>query len=386
MATGFVYHELYMWHDTGTASSVFPPGLAIEPDRHAENADTKRRLRNLVEVSGLIEKLVPIKPRAATVAEVARFHDRRYINRIRRLSADRGGDAGNLTPFGPGSYEIALLAAGGTITAVDAVLSGKVRNVYALVRPPGHHAERDRGLGFCIFGNVAIAILHARAKHGLERVATVDWDVHHGNGTQQAFYGDPHVLTISLHQDRLFPIKGGGVDEIGAGKGRGYNLNIPLPPGSGTGAYLEAFRKIVLPALKRFRPELILAPSGFDGGGIDPLGRMMLASACYRQMTRLLMEAADELCDGRLALSHEGGYSSSHVPYCGLAVLEQLSGERTGIEDPWLWIMERWGQQELQAHQRTAIRKAAANLERIGAPAASPKKRAVRRRSRRPAA
>lgn len=361
-ATGFVFHELYMWHDTGSASSVFPAGLGVEPGEHAENASTKRRFRNLLEVSGLLDRLTPVRPRPATEDEIARFHTRDYIARIKKLSAERGGDAGDLTPFGTGSFEIAALAAGGALRAVEQVLGGEIANAYALVRPPGHHAERDRGRGFCIFGNVAIAIMHARAVHGVGRVATIDWDVHHGNGTQQAFYDSADVLTISIHQDRLFPTESGELDEIGEGAGRGYNLNIPMPPGSGAGAYLAAFERVVAPALRKFKPELILVPSGFDAGGIDPLGRMMVHSGCYRQLTRILMEVADEVCNGRLVLSHEGGYSASNVPYCGLAVMEELSGTRTEINDPWLPIMESWGQQDLQPHQEAAIDRAAALL------------------------
>ncbi|GIK96956.1 MAG: class II histone deacetylase [Alphaproteobacteria bacterium] len=363
--SGFVFHELYMWHDTGSASSVFPAGLTIEPGEHAENPDTKRRFRNLLEVSGLLERLSAVRPRPATEDEIARFHTRDYIARIKKLSAERGGDAGDLTPFGAGSFEIAQLAAGGTIRAVESVLSGEIANAYALVRPPGHHAERDRGRGFCIFGNVAIAVMHARAVHGVGRVATVDWDVHHGNGTQQAFYDDPEVLTISIHQDRLFPTESGKLDEIGEGRGRGYNLNIPMPPGSGAGAYIAAFERVIAPALRKFKPELIVVPSGFDAGGVDPLGRMMVHSACYRRLTRILMEVADEVCGGRLVLSHEGGYSAANVPYCGLAVMEELSGISTGVQDPWLPSMEAWGQQDLQPHQEAAIDRAAALLPAI---------------------
>jgi len=367
MATGWVFHELFLWHDTGTYAGVFPPGLTIEPGEHAENPATKRRFRNLLEVSGLLEQLTSLKLRPATEAEIGRFHTPDYIGRIRDLSAAiKGGDAGELTPFGQGGYEVALLAAGGAITAVDAVLQGKVKNAYALVRPPGHHAVRDKGMGFCIFGNVAVAIMHAKVVHKIGKVATVDWDVHHGNGTQQAFYDDPTVLTISIHQDRLFPTNSGGLEEIGSGPGEGYNLNIPMPPGSGVGAYLAAFERVVVPALRRFRPELIVVPSGFDAGGNDPLGRMMVHSDGYRRMTRLLMEVADEVCDGRLVLSHEGGYSATNVPYCGLAVMEELSGIRTAVADPWLPHMERWGGQDLQPHQEAAIDRAALALNRIG--------------------
>lgn len=356
MATGFVFHELYLWHNTGTYAQVFPAGLTIQPGEHAENPETKRRFRNLLEVSGLLDELVPIKARPASEDEIARFHTRDYIARIKAMSDAGGGDTGALTPFGKGSFEIAQLSAGGTMALLDAVVSRKVRNGYALVRPPGHHAEADQGMGFCLFGNVAIAIHHGRHAHGLGRVATVDWDVHHGNGTQSAFYSDPQTLTISIHQDNLFPAASGGLEETGEGVGKGYNLNIPLPPGSGDGAYLAAFERVIIPALRRFKPELIVVPSGFDGSGVDPLGRMMVTSEAYRAMTKMLMQAADELCGGRLMMSHEGGYSSMYVPYCGLAVLEELTGHRTHVDDPWAPLMAQWGQQSLQPHQDTLIR------------------------------
>ncbi len=359
MTTGFVWHELYMWHNTWNWAQVFPPSLTVQPGEHAENPETKRRLRNLIEVSGLIDHLAPIKPRHATEDELARFHTREHIARIKTLSAENGGDASFLTPFGKGSFEIAQLAAGGVMAAFDAVITGKVANAYALVRPPGHHATADVGMGFCLFGNAVVAIEHAKAMHGIGRVATVDWDVHHGNGTQSAFYERDDVLTISLHQDNLFPANSGGLAETGSGKGTGYNINIPLPPGSGNGAYVAAFEQAVIPALRRYKPELIVVPSGFDGSGVDPLGRMMITSDGYRAMTRLLLQAAKDLCGGRLVMSHEGGYSQMYVPYCGLAVLEEMSGIKTHVADPWAPLMAEWGGQALQPHQQAVITEAA---------------------------
>jgi acetoin utilization deacetylase AcuC-like enzyme len=177
------------------------PSPWFEPFGSGESVATKRRFKNLLDVSGLTEQLVAAKPRLATEAEIGRLHTPEYMARMKELSDGYGGEAGEATPFGPGGYEIALLAAGGCIAAVDAVLDGVCKNVYALVRPPGHHAEANRGRGFCMFGNTALAAMHARQTRGLARVAVVDWDVHHGNGTQAAFYNDPSVLTISLHQD-----------------------------------------------------------------------------------------------------------------------------------------------------------------------------------------
>lgn len=363
--TGFVFEEIYLWHNTGNAAGLIPPGLTVEPGQHGESPETKRRLRNLLEVSGLLEKLVPIKAKAVDEDYLAQFHTREYIEKIKRMSAAGGGDAGELTPFGAGSFEIALLAAGGTRQAVEAVLSGAIDNGYALVRPPGHHAERDIGRGFCLFANIALAVMHARSKLGVGRVAIVDWDVHHGNGTQQAFYNEPEVLTISTHQDNFYPHDSGHLADNGAGTGLGYNLNIPLPPGSGVGAYITAYERVILPALRKFKPELIVVASGFDAGGIDPFGRMMMHSEGYRHLTRLLKEAASDLCQGRLVMSHEGGYSPYLTPYCGLAVMEELSGIETDLADPFLPIMQAWGQQDLQPHQAVAIDAAAALLDLI---------------------
>ncbi len=359
MKTGFLCHELYMWHDTGNASLYVQPGLTVEPDEHAESPKTKRRMRNLMEVSGIMEDLELLKPAAASHADVARFHTDAYITDIKKMSDDRGGDAGELTPFGPGSYEIAMLSAGGVITAAEAIWNGEIENAYALVRPPGHHAEADRGRGFCIFGNVAIAAMKLLAEHGAKRIAVVDWDVHHGNGTQSAFYDRDDVLMISVHQDDLYPKGGGFVSERGEGAGLGYNVNVPLPPGSGVGAYQQTFDQIVLPALRAYAPDMIIVSSGFDAGAVDPLGRMMMHSGGYRELTRKLMDLASDICGGKLLFAHEGGYSPNMVPYCGLAVIEQLSGVSTGIVDPMLEVMEGYGQQALQPHQAVAIDAAA---------------------------
>lgn len=363
MATGLVWHELYMWHDTGTAAWVMPPGLTVEPLKHIENADGKRRLRNLVEVSGLLEHLVQLKPRPATEIEILRLHTADYVQRVKKMSSERGGDAGELTPFGSGSYEIALLAAGGCITAVDAVLDGTVDNAYALVRPPGHHAERDMGRGFCIFGNTALAALHARDARGLARVAIVDWDVHHGNGTEHAFYSDPTVLTISIHQDNNFPPNSGAIVDTGAGPGEGYNINVPLAAGSGVGAYVATFERVVAPAIRAFRPELMLIASGLDASAMDPLASMMMTSDGYRMLTQIMLAVADEVCGGRLVACHEGGYSPAYVPYCGLAVIEALAGAQTSVEDPLLGLLGGMGGQRIQPHQEAVIVEAARLVE-----------------------
>ncbi|TMF33623.1 MAG: class II histone deacetylase [Chloroflexi bacterium] len=370
MTTGFVWHELYAWHDTGTGAWAIPAGLTVQPLGHLENSEGKRRIRNLIEVSGLIDHLVMLKPRAATEEEILGLHTSEYVDRIRRESSQLGGDAGELTPFGPGSYDIALLAVGGCITAVDAVLDGKVDNAYALVRPPGHHAERDTGRGFCIFGNVALTAIHARQLRGLSRVAVVDWDVHHGNGTEHAFYDDPSVLTISIHQDNNYPPNSGAITDTGSGAGEGYNINVPLPAGSGVGAYVAAFERAVVPALRAYQPELIIIASGLDASAMDPLASMMMTSDGYRKLTQLMLGVADEVCAGRLVMCHEGGYSPAYVPYCGLAIMEELAGMRTELADPLLDLLASFGGQELQPHQEAVIQEAMKLAAAVRAPAA----------------
>jgi acetoin utilization deacetylase AcuC-like enzyme len=367
MATGFVWHERYMWHDTGHAAGPFPAGGWVEPEAHAENPATKRRLKNLLDVSGLTPQLHAIEPRMASVDEVCRLHERAYVDRIKALSDERGGDAGGLTPFGPGSYEIALLAAGGVLAAVDAVLDGTVANAFALVRPPGHHALAGEGMGFCIFGNAALAALHLRSARGVARVAIVDWDVHHGNGTQAAFYSEPDVLTISLHQDGCFPPGSGPVEENGEGKGAGANINVPLPRGGGRGAYVAAFERVVVPALDRFKPDFLIIASGLDANAMDPLARMQMHSDGYRELTDTMLGVAARNCGGRLVVEHEGGYSSAYVPFCGVAIVEQLSGIRSGVEDPMLGMLRMQGGDDLAPHEDAAIARCEPLVERVPA-------------------
>jgi acetoin utilization deacetylase AcuC-like enzyme len=358
-ATGLVWHERMMWHDTGSGASELPSGGWLEPGEHSESPATKRRLKNLLDATGLTDGLVALSPCPATVDELCRVHERAYVERIRQLSAGHGGDAGSETPFGNGSFEIAQLAAGGTITALDAVLDGTVDNAYALVRPPGHHALPGLGMGFCLFANVAVGVRHAQAARGVGRVAVVDWDVHHGNGTQAIFWEDPSVLAISLHQDGLYPARSGLLEQTGSGAGAGTTLNVPLPAGSGAGAYLDAVDRVVVPALDAFAPELIVVACGFDAGALDPLGRMLLPAAAFGAMTERLLDTAARLCEGRLVASHEGGYSTAHVPFCGLSVIEALSGLSAGIDDPFAYLADVPGQ-ELEPHQRVAVDRAAA--------------------------
>lgn len=368
--TGWVWHERYGWYDTGRFAGLVPPGGWGEPDVHMENGETKRRLASLVSASGLLAELAPIAPRRAADEEILTVHTEGYLAYLEEQNAHpRGGIADRgigRTVFSHGDLEIARLAAGGVIEAALAVARREVSNAYALTRPPGHHALPDTGLGFCVFGNIAIAVHALRAQTPLRRFAVVDWDVHHGNGTQAMFWNDPEVLTVSLHQDRLFPDAEGLVEERGGRGAEGACLNIPLPPGSGRGAYQQAFEQVVMPALDAYAPEMVIVACGFDSGTYDPHGRMMLGSDDFRWMTSQVKQFAETRTDGRLLVVHEGGYSAWYVPFCGLAVVEELSGVRTEVEDTFMPRLAANPTTRLQPHQQEHIDRAAEGLRLLG--------------------
>ncbi|RLN95305.1 hypothetical protein BBJ28_00010341 [Nothophytophthora sp. Chile5] len=359
---GYVFDERYMWHETW--SLQYSP--LVQPFRHWESPATKRRLHSLLAVSGLLGQLQALPPRAATKIQLARVHTDRYLTELERLSArEEGGNAGEEAPFSQYVFDIARLSAGGVVAAADAVMTGQVDSAYALTRPPGHHATADRGLGFCLLNNVAITAKHLLEAYPtqLKRLAIVDYDVHHGNGTQEAFYADDRVLFISLHQANNYPANSGAVSERGTGLGEGFTVNLPLPPGSGSGAYEYAFQQVVIPALEAFKPDFVLVSSGFDASYADPLAAMILSSSVFRFMAQALVEAARRLCGGRIVFAHEGGYSETYVPFCGAAVIETLLGiddSEQQIKDPFLDEVERWEYQELQEHQRKVIDRVAA--------------------------
>ncbi|MFZ4834459.1 class II histone deacetylase [Rouxiella sp. Mn2063] len=357
--TGFFFDEYCFWHSTGLHAVMLPVGGWVQPmagSSHAESPESKRRMKNLMDVSGLSDQLDLRSAAPCDEEALRRIHPDHYLQRLKTVSDQGGGMLGIEAPMGPGSYEIAKLSAGLACAAVNAVWQGELDNAYSLSRPPGHHCLPDQSMGFCFLANIPIAIEQAKAKYGLRRVAVVDWDVHHGNGTQHIFWQRDDVLTISIHQDGCFPSGYSGEQDRGGGAGEGFNINIPLLAGGGHDAYLYTFDKIVAPALERFKPEIIIVACGFDANSTDPLARMQLHSDSYREMTNRLLQLADHLCGGKLVLVHEGGYSEAYVPFCGLAVMEALSGIRTKVVDPVLtFIKEQQPREDFNQFQRKAI-------------------------------
>ncbi|MFZ3581538.1 class II histone deacetylase [Loktanella sp. DJP18] len=337
MTTGFFWDERCFWHGGGNYAGMLPVGGLVQPMATGglpENPETKRRLKNLIAVTGLEADLALMTAAPASREDLLRVHPASYLDDFKALSDGTGGELGRRTPFGPGGYEVATLSAGLALGGLRAVLSGPMHNAYALSRPPGHHALPDFPNGFCLLANIAIAIRAVQAEGLARRIAVLDWDVHHGNGTEAIFYDDPDVLTVSLHQDRNYPMDTGAFADRGHGAGAGFNLNIPLPPGTGHDGYLAAMDRLALPAIRAFAPDVIVVACGYDAAANDPLGRMLATADTFRQMTRRVMALAEEVCGGRLLLVHEGGYSETYVPFCGHAVLEELSGSAVTAPDP----------------------------------------------------
>lgn len=341
--TGFYFDEHCLWHTTGEHALIMPVGGWVQPPAgagHAESPESKRRLKSLMDVSGLTAQLGVQSARPVTECEMARVHSSGYIERFKALSDAGGGNAGLFSPFGAGSYEIAALSAGLARQAVFDVLDGTYQNAYALSRPPGHHAGRDGSMGFCLLANIPIAIEAAKAEKGLGRVAVLDWDVHHGNGTQDIFYERDDVLTISIHQQSCFPPGSGLGAERGAGAGTGCNLNVELLPGAGHQSYADAMELLVLPALYEFKPDLIIVACGLDANNFDPLSRMTAHSGTFAYLTRTVMKAARDLCGGKLVAVHEGGYAEAVVPFCAHEVIATMAGIQSAVEDPFRGVAE----------------------------------------------
>ncbi len=317
MTTGYVYDPLYLEHDSTT---------------HPENRRRLEQTLNHLREVGLLPRLQSIASRDASLEELSAVHDPSYIVRVQRVAESGGGWLDPDTYVGLRSYDAAVRAAGGLLAALEGVLNGEVGNAFALVRPPGHHALAGRGMGFCLFNNIAVAARHAVQERGLQRVLIVDYDLHHGNGTQDAFYEEAEVLYFSTHQFPYYPGTGHW-KETGRGAGQGYTVNVPLPAGVGDEGYERVFDQVLVPLAARFKPQLILASAGYDAHWTDPLGMMRLSVRGYASLARRLVELAAEHCEGRIVLTLEGGYNLEALALCVAATFSVLLGDEE-VHDP----------------------------------------------------
>lgn len=292
---------------------------------HPEAPERYDAVTQALNQTGLTKSLGRIESRSATEDEIAACHSSAYIKTVKReIAAGAHELSTGDTSVGPRTWEVALKAVGGVLNAVDAVVSRKAGNAFCAVRPPGHHARPEQGMGFCVFNNIALAARHAQRKHGIERVLIADWDVHHGNGTQDIFYEDGSVFFFSVHQSPWYPGTG-RADETGASKGANCTMNCPLPAGSGREQILEAFLHKLKPAADAFKPDLVLISAGFDSRKDDPLGRFTLADEDFAELTSLLLEVADKHAGGRLVSVLEGGYNLKGLASATTAHVQTLA-------------------------------------------------------------
>jgi acetoin utilization deacetylase AcuC-like enzyme len=309
MKTGLVLDHRYEAHDTGAG--------------HPERPERIRAIRELMTLYRR-DGLVDVEPRLATDAELALNHDQAHVARVATTASRARAAFDADTPVCSESYATAALAAGGYLRLLEAILAGDVDNGFAFVRPPGHHAESNRAMGFCLFNNVAIGAHWLRTR-GVGRILIVDWDVHHGNGTQESFYDDPETLYVSTHQYPFYPGTG-AANEVGRGAAAGRTLNVPLPAGCGDDEYVADFTDLIDPVARQFRPEFVLISAGFDADYRDPLAGMQATDAGFRAMTRVLMRVADAHASGRVAAILEGGYDLGALRAAVPAVLDELGG------------------------------------------------------------
>jgi acetoin utilization deacetylase AcuC-like enzyme len=308
-----------------TAILTDPRYLAHDDPQHLERAARLEAIYAAMDEAGLNEHLTRLEAREATRDELLAVHTAEHLERIERFGSYGGGYLDPDTYMNTASWDAALWAAGGACRMVEAVLGGECDNGFALVRPPGHHATPSRAMGFCLINNIAVAARHAIQKFGLERVAIIDYDVHHGNGTQDAFYDDPQVLFCSTHASPFYPGTG-LLGEIGSGQGRGTTLNVPLPPGVGDTGYAQVFAEIVIPALKRWQPQMILLSAGYDAHWRDYIGPMVVSVDGFAQLTQMVYDCAADVCDGNLALMLEGGYNLEALGQSVVAATRVLLG------------------------------------------------------------
>ncbi len=294
-----VYDDVFLTHDTG---------------RHPECAERLRVVRAHLQKTGLWDKVYRQAVRDAQVEELTLVHPAEHVERVRATSSQEDAFDAD-TPLSRGSYAAAVRAAGAALQACDAVMSGETKNAFCLVRPPGHHATPTRAMGFCLFSNVAVAARYLQKKHGLKRVAIVDWDVHHGNGTQDALYSDPHSFFLSLHRYPFYPGTGRS-EETGEGPGKGLKMNIPLPYNTSREHYLSTFQYALEGRVADFKPQFILISAGFDTYKDDPIGGLNLEIEDFAKLTQIVVQVAETHCSGRIVSCLEGGYNLAALPLC----------------------------------------------------------------------
>ncbi len=308
--TLLVHDPVFLEHDTGA---------------HPECADRLRAIATEFEARGLFQKCKPLKYKPIDEAAILRLHSAEQLRIVKEMAQKGGGRIDADTVISPRSFDVTLRAAGACVAAVDAVMSGKAKTSFSIVRPPGHHATPDRSMGFCLFNNVALAADHARTKHGLQRILIVDWDVHHGNGTQDIFYADPQVFFLSFHRYGAGFYPGtGSADETGTGAGAGFNLNIPFRANTARKTYVDQFRATVETVADRFRPELILISAGFDAHRLDPIGNLGLEAEDFVEMTDIVLAIAKSHTGGRVVSCLEGGYHWQATAESAAAHVETL--------------------------------------------------------------
>ncbi|VVB53095.1 Histone deacetylase domain protein [uncultured archaeon] len=316
MTTGLIFHDDYLKHKP--------------PENHPENPLRLSATMEHLMKTHVLSMVDQITPQEAKTEDVERVHSLEHINYIRCMSEKGHGRFAVIDPdtyVSPETYHVALLAAGGVMAAGEAVVKKEVENVFALVRPPGHHASRNQATGFCFFDNMSVMVKHLQAKHGVKKVCVFDWDAHAPNGTMGTFYSDPTVLNMSIHQDpKSFYPGVGFIDQIGEGAGRGYTINFPVPGGTGDADYIYFINDFVVPYVRKFKPDLIAIAAGQDSHASDRISQLNVTDAGYAEMTRIFMELADELCGGKLVLELEGGYNVRTLPVTHNAIISTLLG------------------------------------------------------------
>lgn len=312
--TGVVIDPRYLDHDVGRG--------------HPERPERIKVLLDLIAAAG--EQVSRIAPRAAEGDEIALVHDGAYVEEVAATSGEPPHSFDPDTSTCALSYDTARLATGGLLALIDAIMANTVPNGFAFVRPPGHHAERHRAMGFCLFNNIAVGAAYLKERYGLERILIVDWDLHHGNGTQHMFENDPGVMFVSTHQYPFYPGTG-ALDESGRRDGEGFTINLPLPAGCGDAEYFDVFERVVAPIAHRYEPQFVLVSAGFDAHARDPLGGMQVTEAGFRAMADKVIEIAREHAGGRCAAILEGGYDLTAIRASALAVLERLGGNQDPV-------------------------------------------------------